>query len=138
MSQENVELSRRGRADAMTAAANRRDPEAFAELADPEVEVRSVIGGVEGRVYTGAEGLSDWIEDLHATWDDYRAEIVEFREVADGRTVVVFHIRGRAKGSGVPLDGRIAHVWTWRNEKPWRSEAYTDPHEALEAVGLSE
>jgi ketosteroid isomerase-like protein len=138
MSLENTPRGRREHADAMTAAANRRDPEAVAELVDPEVELRSVLGGVEGGVYTGAEGLSYWVEDLHATWDDYRAEVVDFREVADGRTVVVWHVRGRAKGSGVPLDDRIAHVWTWRNEKPWRAEAYTDPREAFEAIGLRE
>ncbi|MEX2252732.1 MAG: nuclear transport factor 2 family protein [Thermoleophilaceae bacterium] len=138
MSQEDTPLSKREHADAMTAAVATRDFKALADLVDPEVELRSVLAGVEGGTYTGAEGLRTWVEDLHSTWDDYRGEIVEFHEVGDDQTLVIFRVRGTAKSSGVPLDSRLAQVWTWRDGKPWRAEAYTDPHEALKAVGLRE
>jgi ketosteroid isomerase-like protein len=48
--------------------------------------------------------------------------------------VVAFHVRGR--GSKIPLDGVVAHVWTWRDGKAVRIQAFMSKEEALEAVDL--
>ena len=39
---------------------------------------------------------------------------------------------------GIEIDNRIAHVWTYRDDKALRLVAYEEPAEALEAAGLSE
>ena len=36
------------------------------------------------------------------------------------------------------IDNRIAHVWTWHDDKVTRMVVYEEPAEALEAVGLTE
>jgi ketosteroid isomerase-like protein len=46
--------------------------------------------------------------------------------------------RGRGKGGGAPVDERIAHVFTLREGKLVRADFYSDPAEALKAVGLAE
>jgi hypothetical protein len=38
----------------------------------------------------------------------------------------------------VETDARIAHVWTFRDEKAVRMHVFDERAEALEAVGLSE
>jgi len=36
------------------------------------------------------------------------------------------------------IDNRIAHVWTFRDDKAIRNVAYEEPADALKAVGLAE
>jgi ketosteroid isomerase-like protein len=138
MSDGNALQDKRKHAEAVVDATVRRDFEALAELVDPEMEFRSVLADVEGLTYKGIDGMRRWAEDTDATWDDWQAEIVEFREVGDDRTVVVSRVTGKAKASGVPLDVRLGQVWTWRDGKPWRNDSWTDPNKAFEAAGLGE
>ena len=44
--------------------------------------------------------------------------------------------RGRSKTIGAPVEMSFAHVWTIRAGKQARMEMYSDPAEALRAVGL--
>ena len=43
---------------------------------------------------------------------------------------------GRGRGSGVTVDTEGAHVWTLRDGKVVRLEAFADRAKALAAVGL--
>ncbi|MGH2983777.1 MAG: nuclear transport factor 2 family protein [Solirubrobacterales bacterium] len=59
----------------------------------------------------------------------------EFIEAGD-KVVVIGRTRATARGSGLELDNPIALVWTVRDRKLARTEAFTDRREALEAAGL--
>ena len=126
----------------MVATINRRDFEALAKLAiiDPvEGEFVSALSTAEGsRAYVGIAGMREWAEDVDSVWADFRIEVEDVREINDGRVLVLYRATGMARTSGVPLDTRTGQVWTFRNGKIWRNESYSDPSEALEAVGLSE
>ncbi len=139
MSEETTPEDRREQFEAMLDALNARDFESLAELLDPEVEFRSIVGAVEGEAaYTGIDGLRKWAEEVDAVWEDWYQEVVDFREVSERQAVAVIRATGRARGSGVPLDTCTGNVLTWRHGKGWRNEAYSDPGQALEAAGLSE
>ncbi len=127
-------------ADALVRALNARDFEAVQELWywDPEVEFRSALATAEGEAYRGIDGLRTWAENADATWEDFRIEVVDFRRALDDQFVTVFHVTGRARASGVPLDTRTAQVWTFREGRAWRNESYTDPREAFRTAGLAE
>ena len=43
---------------------------------------------------------------------------------------------GRGRTSGVPVEERIAHLWTLREGLAIELRAFTDPADALEAAGL--
>ena len=120
-----------------TEALNAWNFEVLADVFHPELEHRSVFAAVEGEVYHGIEGQRRRWENVHATWDDFRIAVAEVHDVDDERAVVVLRLVGKAKVSGVPLDTLLGQVWTWRDGKVWRIVTYTDPREALEAVGLS-
>ena len=128
---------RRVQVHAVMDAINARDFDALARMPfTSDFEFRSVIAASEGRVYLGLDGLREWAATVDEVWESFRAEPVEFHEAGHDRAVVVFRATGRAKGSGVPLDVRTAQVWTWRNGQLWRNDAYSDPSEALKAMGL--
>jgi ketosteroid isomerase-like protein len=139
MSQENVELTRE-QFEAFVEVLNARDFDTLAELVQgPTVEFNSVVGAAEGEEsYSGIDGLRKWAEEVDAVWEDWHQEVVDFRAVSDTQAVVVTRATGRARASGAPLDTRTGNVLTWRRGKGWRLRAYSDPREALEAVGLRE
>ncbi len=123
---------------ASTEALNAWDFERLADVFHEELEHHSVFAAIEGEVYRGIEGQRRRWENVHATWNDFQIAVSEVHDVDDACVVVVLRLTGSAKASGAPLDTCLGQVWTWRGGKVWRIVTYTDPHQALEAVGLSE
>ena len=74
-----------------------------------------------------------WLE----AWDEYRVIPEEFLDAGD-QVVVIYRAVGRGKGSGVAVERRNAHLWTFRDGRAVRLEIFATPEEALEAAGLSE
>jgi ketosteroid isomerase-like protein len=139
MSQETPQ-GKREQAEAVVAALNARDFEALGEMPfHPDMEFRSVLTAVEGgTTYHGIQGLRQWAQDIDSIFERVNSELIDFREVDDERAIVVVRVTGLARTSGAPFDGRRTQIWTWRNGKIWRSEAFTDPREAFKAAGISE
>lgn len=52
--------------------------------------------------------------------------------------VVIGHLVARGRVSGIDLDVRIGTVWELRDAKVVRMESFSDPDEALRAVGLAD
>ena len=127
-------------AEAVLAGLNARDFAALAELPwHPEMEFHSVLAAFEGEmVYHGIEGLREWAKAADSAFDDFRSELVAFREIDDERVLLTVRATGRARASGVPIDTLLAQIWTWRSGKMWRNQVFTDPRDALEAAGLPE
>src|SRR5687767_7656259 len=116
MSQENVEQDRRAQIEAIVDALNARDFKALGDMPfHPDFEFRSVFAVAEGGVYYGIQGLREWAKNVDSTFDDFRNEVVEFREVDEERAVVIVGATGVAKASRVPIDTRVGMVWSWRN-----------------------
>ena len=139
MSDESPPRVSREQFEEFLGAMNARDFGALAALFTSEVGFRSLVGGADGgEPDSGVGGLRDWAGEIDAVWEGWHQEIVDFREVSGDQAVIVLRATGRAKGSGVPLTTLTGNVLTWRDEKGWELVAYTDPHEAFEAVGLPE
>ena len=65
-----------------------------------------------------------------------RLEPESFRAVGSDRVLVFLRLRGTGSGSGVEVEGRLAHLVTLRDRRVLRVESYTDLDKALEAAGL--
>ena len=132
MSQENVERVRRGY-ERFAAG----DVEALAELFAPDAELADAGGlGVDDTAVgtrLGFDGFVRASEEVREAFDDYRVEPEEFIDAGDA-VVVVAHISGRGRASGMTLDTRLAHLWVFRGDKVVRGEVYRDAEEALEAA----
>jgi ketosteroid isomerase-like protein len=133
MSQENVELVRRG-----YEAMNKREFSRMPEFLDPNVEFDMSRNILNPDTYHGHEGVERLASVVEDTWDDFRVEVHDLVEVGD-RVVAEITISGTGRGSGVEAEMRIFNIWTLRDGKAIRVEGgYRDRDEALEAAGLSE
>jgi ketosteroid isomerase-like protein len=119
-------------------ALNARDFEELAEVPlEPDFQFRSLISDSEGTYYVGLDGLRQWAADIDEVFDGFHVEVLEVRPAGPDLAVILIRVSGRSKASGAPFDERNAQVWTWRNGRLWRNEAYSDPAEAMRAAGLA-
>jgi ketosteroid isomerase-like protein len=142
MSQENVELVL-GLYEAVDYVPLVRDDnrwagqaEALAPFVHADFECFMYAFGSEKR-YAGLDGLRAFLLDWTAPWATYRMEIEKAIDLGE-RVLLLNRDRGLREGSTQEVAGRIAALFTVRDGKVARLDAYTTRAEALEAVGLSE
>ena len=83
-------------------AAHERGDFSSAEWAHPEIEWVIADGPEPGR-WTGLAGIAEGSRDFLSAWEEYRAEVDEYRELDDQRVLVLVHSSGRGKTSGLEL-----------------------------------
>ena len=135
MSQENVDVIR-----ALLARWESGDYDTV-EAFDPQVEFTRTGGGsdvlgyvTESRGIDGLRGaLGAWTEE----WSDVRMEAERYIEVGE-RVLVLARHRAVGKRSGVPMNHVDAWVFSIRDGRIVRWDAYWDPAEAKRALGLEE
>ena len=108
-----------------------------AELATPDFawDMSNFHGWPEEQVYAGVEGAEAFLREWTAAWDDWELHVEALHEAGE-KVVALLRQRGRSRTSGLPVDMYFAQVWTIRDGKQARMDMYSDPAEALEAVGL--
>jgi ketosteroid isomerase-like protein len=103
------------------------------ERFDPEIEWSTphpVASLIRGR-----EELLAFLRRYAGTWQDYRIELKEIRDVGEHRVLVPFSESGRGKGSGVGARVRPTGIWTVRDGRAISFKAYADRTEALKSWG---
>jgi ketosteroid isomerase-like protein len=131
MSQENVEIVR-----ASFEIWNAADMDAFRELYDPDIAMRSAEGWPEPGPYFGREAVMREFDQLRETWDaDALEPISDFLPVGD-RVAVRFVWRGAGYGPEANLE--LTGLYTVRKGRILSLDFFWDHAEALEALGLSE
>jgi len=88
--------------------------------------------------FEGPDAIRDVVGELEESFENLSFEAEKLIEAQSGQIVVVVHVQGRGRGSGMEIDNRIAHVWTFRDDKAIRNVAYEEPADALKAVGMEE
>ena len=132
MSQENVEAFRAGE-DAI----NRGDLEAALELVDPEVVFEPLRAPVSGAYY-GPDGIRKFFADTADSFDRFRVEHRDIRDLGDDRVLAIGTMHARVRQGGVETEATSAGIATYRGGRLVRWKDYGDRAEALEAAGLSE
>jgi ketosteroid isomerase-like protein len=122
----------RGLADAI----NRGDVDAAVAVCDPKIEFFSVLS-VSGRAYIGHDGIRRYFKDISSAWEEWRVEVHRVAGAPDGRVAIVMTMHMRGKESGVALSERTGHIWTLRDSKLLRNQAFREPEQALREVGES-
>ena len=130
MSKENLELIRAG-----FAAHNRGDLDALQEVYDPEVVFETLLLGT----HRGNAAIRLIYEENQKTLAGYDVEPVELIDSGD-QVVAVAQVKGAGPVSQVPMEERdqFAFLFTIRNGRVVREQAFRNRDEALEAAGLSE
>jgi uncharacterized protein len=113
----------------------RRDMPAVLAAAHPEIEVRpALVGGLEGSVHHGRDGLRDFLEEVDATWTDFRIEIEEYRDLGDAVIAL-----GRTWGGGrdgIAVDAPGGWVLDMSDGMVRRFRSFNSWEETLEAAGV--
>jgi ketosteroid isomerase-like protein len=128
MSQENVELIKRG-FERWLATGELRAPAGL-------VWDVSKLGWPDQQMYSGAEGARQFNAEWADTWDDLKFEVEDYVDAGE-RVVVILNQRARSKTTGIPVEMRLAQVWTLQDGHGIRMQMYSSVGEALEAVGAS-
>src|SRR3954454_16393744 len=116
MSQENVEILRAAYENWNAGKFDRELLTADVEFTQPE------IGDAD---YHGREGVARGIDELTDVFDEVRAEPEDFF-IAGPHVVVFVRLSGVAKGSGVPVEFPLAHLFRFRGNKIALWHTFTD------------
>ena len=107
------------------------DVEELLEWLTEDVELRSaIVGGAEGNVYRGHEGVRRWAAEVAEALNDLHLHAEEFREVGE-LVVATGHVSARGGVSGLELDVPIAWVLSVRDARIATMRGYLDPDRAL-------
>jgi ketosteroid isomerase-like protein len=128
MSQENVETTHR-----FTDALVRGDYAAAAAELGTDLE----IDDTDIPESTGTDSFQAWLARWNEAWESWRIEDLEVRPVGEDRTISLFKMIAKGKGSGIELAREDAVVAQYRGGKIVRLAYYNDQSQALEAVGLT-
>ena len=128
MSRENVELVQAG-----FAAHNRGDLDALVEFYDPDVVFETLLLGT----HRGNEAIRRIYEENQKTLSGYDVVPVELIDAGD-QVVAVAQVTGTGPTSQIAMEERdqFAFLFTIRNGRCVREQAFRNRDEAIEAAGL--
>jgi ketosteroid isomerase-like protein len=131
MSQENVELVRRG-----YEAFAQGDIEAALAMLHPDIRIEDHDRSLETpTTYKSPDGFLRLFATVNEGFSDVRYIPEDLTEVGD-RVLVEVRRTGRGTASGAQVDERQFHVWDVVAGRAVRFRVYLDHEQALEAVGL--
>jgi ketosteroid isomerase-like protein len=132
MSQENVESFRRG-----VDAINRRDVDACLETMHPDVSFAPIRSQIEG-VYRGHAGVRRWFADNVESFESFRVNPTETRDLGGDRLLMIGVLHLRARESGIETDLATAGIAAHRDGLLIDWKDYGDRQKALQAAGLKD
>jgi ketosteroid isomerase-like protein len=130
MSEENLELIRAG-----FAAHSRGDLDALMQVYDPEVVFETLLLGT----HHGNEAIRLIYEENQKTLSGYDVVPVELIDAED-QVVAVAQVTGAGSASEIAMEDRdrFAFLFTIKNGRVVREQAFRNREEAIEAAGLSD
>jgi ketosteroid isomerase-like protein len=128
MSEENVEIIRRSYENWKVSGEIRANPDLVWDV--------TRLGWPGQQIYSGPEGANRFNAEWADAWDDWELELEECVGFGE-RVVAIVSQRGRSKATGIPVDMRLAQVWSLRDGLAFRMQMYASVEEALDAAGQS-
>jgi ketosteroid isomerase-like protein len=110
-----------------------------AEWAHPEIEFVIADGPTPGS-WTGLAGMAEGWRGFLSTWEEFRTEVDEYRELDGERVLALNHFSGRGKTSGLEIGqirSKAAALFHLRDGKVTRLVLYWDRERALAELGLA-
>jgi len=108
------------------------------DWADPTIEVVYADGPSPG-TFTGLARMAEGMSEVVSAWDQFRVVPEEFCELDDERVLVLVHISGRGKTSGLDADQMRSSgldLFHLRRARVTRIVVYWDRDRALADLGL--
>jgi ketosteroid isomerase-like protein len=110
-----------------------------ADWADPEIHFEMVGGLMEG-TWVGVPAMGEAWAAMLSAWEDLRTDADAFRELEDGRVLVLLRNQGRGRESGIDIgeiSAKAANLFTIRDGKVISLILYWDRERAIAELGLA-
>jgi ketosteroid isomerase-like protein len=131
MSETNVEFARRG-----YALWSSGDIDGMIELSTPDFEfVPAIAASVEGGSVKGPDEFRRFFRDLNETWETFRIDVEEFRDLGD-RVMSSGRLIAKGRGSEVELDHPFYSVVWIRDGRFARMQSFLDQDSAEAAAAV--
>jgi ketosteroid isomerase-like protein len=128
----NLEIARR-----WVEAINDGDIKALLSLCDSAITFEPVRSSVQG-AYRGHAGVREWWTDTSDTFESFRLELDDLRDLGGDRVLALGTLRVRGQGSGVDAAVPSGSVATFREGRVLALKDYGDRAKAMEAAGLAD
>jgi uncharacterized protein len=109
---------------------NRGDLSVVLELLDPDIEWHEPAFSPHAGSHRGRDSFERFVRGWLESFDGFRVEPEQVVERGD-QLVAIVRQTGTGRASGLPVETRLAHVWTVVNGRAVRWEAVPDPEAAL-------
>jgi ketosteroid isomerase-like protein len=120
------------------AAFSRVDGDGLLRELDPEVVIVPFGAAMEGKSYSGHDGVMEWWRDeIRVTWEQFQVLPEMFQRVGE-RLLVTGRWHARGSESGVELDIPAAWIVEVRAGKIVYWQTYTDHTQARRDIGLED
>ena len=128
---DQVEMVRRG-----YELFNHGDVEGSLDMLHPEIEWHTyIVPGPGGGTYHGHDGVRELWSDAKRVFGGFKNIPEQILETRD-QVVAFVRVEGVGTQSGVPVEARIAHLYSFRDGKVIRIESFENRDEALRAAGI--
>src|SRR3954464_15912822 len=87
----------------------------------------------EAGSYSGRETIRDFLLQFLESWDRFEQRIEEVQE-EDGCVLLFIQLVAQGRGSGIDVQSRYAHLWSMRDGRGVRVDAFYDRDSALAAL----
>ena len=104
---------------------------------DPDFEMNLI--GVTGEPvrYQGADGIREFFRDVSQSWESFRFEATDFRDLGD-QVLVLGDVSGRGRLSGAEVDDQWGWIVELDGGRATGLRGFLNRRDALEAAGLKE
>jgi ketosteroid isomerase-like protein len=111
-------------------ALNQGDLSVVLDLLDPDIEWHEPALSLEGGTHHGRDSFERFLRGWLESFEGFRVAPERVVERGDDLIAIVRQT-GTGRVSGLPVETRLAHVWTVADGKAIRWEAVPDPERAL-------
>jgi ketosteroid isomerase-like protein len=110
-----------------------------ADWANPDIELVYADGPSPGS-WTGLAEMANTLRDMSSAWECVRLEAEEYRELDGERVLVLYHMSGRGKASGLEVGqiSRGAYLFHLCDGRVTKLVGCWDRERALADLGLEE
>jgi ketosteroid isomerase-like protein len=81
-----------------------RDLDGILAVADPEIELRSLLTEAERPLYHGHDGVRDWFDEVFGVFPDWRPQPRPATHDEHDAVVIPLDVTATGAGSGAPVD----------------------------------
>jgi ketosteroid isomerase-like protein len=120
-------------------SAHERGDYSSAKWADPEIEFVIADGPSPGR-WAGLAGMAEGLRDWLSAWEGFRSEASDYRQIDDGRVLVLARFHGHGKTGGLDvaeMGTKAASLYHVRGGAVTRLVLYWDRERAFADLGLA-